>query len=81
MGLWEQKNCKKKNTILPTFIELANLQNYQVNQNKTITNKQTRRERERGVVCIIIPKIVDRKSFVAFLEEEEEDEASWLAGS
>jgi hypothetical protein len=32
--------------------------------------------REREVVCIIIPKIVHRKSFVAFLEEEEEDEAS-----
>jgi hypothetical protein len=31
------------------------------------------RERERGVVCII-PKIVHRKSFVAFLEEEEEDD-------
>jgi len=28
-------------------------------------------------VCIIIPKIVQRKSFVGFLEEEEEeDEAS-----
>jgi len=25
-------------------------------------------------VCIIIPKIVHRKSFVAFLEEEEEEE-------
>jgi hypothetical protein len=25
-------------------------------------------------VCIIIPRIVHRKSFVAFLEEEEEEE-------
>jgi hypothetical protein len=32
------------------------------------------------VCIIIIPKIVHRKSFVAFLEEEE-DEASWLAAS